>query len=178
MPAISLIQQRYRLDRVLAEHGPARTYLAQDTVSGERCVLKCLNLAQADVGCAESWQRQAQVLAHLAHAGIPALRDTFTEGNGEQARFCLVLEYLESTDLATLLASGKRFTEREALRLLRGLAKILRYLQSFSPPLLHRNLVPANILIGQSGQIYLSGFSQVRNPARGKRSVAACNAGK
>ncbi len=90
LPDGTLVQNRYRILRVLGQGGFGRTYLAQDTNRfNELCVLKEFDPhtqgAQHAQKAEELFAREAGVLYQLRHPQIPQFRELFRikQPNGE-----------------------------------------------------------------------------------------------
>jgi serine/threonine protein kinase len=111
----------------------------------------------------ELFQRQARILSHLNHPGIPRFIDFFTEETEKNIDIYLIQGYIDGKSLAQLIEGGKHFTESEVIEFIHALADILGYLHSFSPPLIHRNIKPNNILIGKDGKVYLVDFGVIKD---------------
>ena len=77
-----LLQGRYRIVRSLGGGGMGTVYLAEDSrLGGRQCAVK--ELSEAGIPFAErsqaiaDFQREAQLLAHLYHAGLAKVNDFF-----------------------------------------------------------------------------------------------------
>lgn len=82
--------------------------------------------------------------------------------------FALVQTYLDAPSLETVIQSGRKFTEAEAIELAERLLSILTYLHTQHPPVIHRDIKPSNILLGNRsgnsiGDVYLVDFGSVQN---------------
>ncbi|MGL4617460.1 MAG: protein kinase domain-containing protein, partial [Chroococcidiopsis sp.] len=91
----TVLQNRYRVDRVLGQGGFGRTYLAEDLGRfNELCALKELIPAQADNYALEKsqqlFQREAAILYQIQHPQVPQFRATFEEDR----RLFLVQDYV------------------------------------------------------------------------------------
>jgi hypothetical protein len=154
----------YRVERVLHESDHARVYLARDP-SGAAVALKELIFARApDAAALEAFEREASLLRGLSHPGVPRFVASFREGEGVGTRLYLAQEHVEGTSLADWIASH-RFDEAEAARLCEAVLEILAYLHSRAPPLVHRDVKPANILLRADGSIALVDFGAAREVA-------------
>jgi serine/threonine protein kinase len=99
------------------------------------------------------------LLATLEHPNILKVADKFTEKN----RHYLVMEYLEGDDLEkTLARTGAPLPEEEVLDIAKQTCRILDYLHSYTPPIIYRDLKPANIIRLKTGKIKLIDFGIAR----------------
>ena len=125
LPDGTVIQNRYRIERVLGQGGFGRTYLAIDTNRfNEFCVLKefapqdqsATNLRKAE----DLFTREAGVLYQLRHAQIPRFREMFRVHYLDRELLFLAQDYIEGTTYEALMDArlGQGFSEAEILQLL------------------------------------------------------------
>lgn len=154
----------YRLQKELGEGGFAQTLLARRGPEQTPCVLKVLSLRRSqDWKAVELFEREAKVMRHLDHPGIPDFYDSFSLSQAQETFFFLVQEYLPGQNLQQWISDGKRFTEAQVMAMARQLCEILIYLQGFSPPVIHRDIKPSNILRDQAGRVWLIDFGAVKD---------------
>jgi hypothetical protein len=150
---------RYTLLRVLGQGSQGRTWEATDHRTGQTVAVK-----EFDVHGARAWkdvelaEREARVLAKLAHPLLPAYVEHFEEGEA----LYLVMEKVEGTPLSVLQKSGG-LSEREVRRLLADADLALSYLHAWSPPVIHRDLKPGNILRRPDASFAFVDFGAVRD---------------
>jgi hypothetical protein len=114
------------------------------------------------------FEREAHVLQHLDHPGIPRYRDYFALDQTAGAAlgwFALVQDFIPGASLQTLLDRGERFSEAQIREIAAQVLQILIYLHHQTPPLLHRDIKPSNLIWGQNQGIYLVDFGAVQNQA-------------
>jgi len=163
----SLNEQRYTLLGILGEGAMGRTYLAEDTQTGTRLAIKALYPSRlATIKDLEMFQREASVLQRLEHPQIPAYLDAFHEGEGDSMCYFLAQTYVEGKTLRAIIDSGKRFDDDEFIRLAEQLLEVLSYLHTSDPPVVHRDVKPANIIIHPSGLPTIVDFGAVREVVR------------
>ncbi|MGD2182436.1 protein kinase domain-containing protein [Lusitaniella coriacea] len=152
----TLLNQRYRVVRILGQQDFGQTYLAQDEGRfNELCTLK--EMAFPDVSedilvkSRERFQQEASQLYRLENRQIPQFRATFEE-NG---RLFLVRDYIKGKTLRELLglrqSKDEVFSEVEVRQLLEQLLPVLDYLHRQG--IVHGNLTPDNILLRVHSQI-------------------------
>jgi len=160
-----LLDERYRLEHVIAHGAIGTTYLATELASNQQFAIKELSFARLDsFKTQELFAREARVLKQLAHPGIPACHDDFVWGIGKHQAFYLVEEYIEGVTLEVHLKRS-RPSEREVLEMLLELARILAYLHSRTPRIIHRDIKPDNIMRREDGSLALIDFGAVRDDA-------------
>jgi serine/threonine-protein kinase len=149
LPNGTILQNRYRLIRILGQGGFGRTYLAEDQGRfNELCALKEFTPAQngeyALEKSKELFQREAQILYQIQHPQIPQFRATFEQDQ----RLFLVQDYVEGKTYRSLLderkALGATFSEAEVKQLLRQLLPVLAHIHTKG--IIHRDIAPDNIM--------------------------------
>jgi len=162
-----VLKQRYRLDAILGRGGFAVTWRAHDLQTGQQVAVKELSIRAIEQWRAiELFEREARVLKNLRHPRIPAYVDFIAPGGDEAGRdeaFVLAQALAPGRSLADLVRSGWRATEAEARHVARQVLETLEYLHAFSPPVVHRDLKPQNLLRDDRGDVMLVDFGSVRD---------------
>jgi len=143
------LQARYTPVERLGSGGPASVWRAVDRETDAMVVIKTLPVADApDWKSLELFEREVQTLATLDHPQIPEFLDAFPHRGaaGEPVEYCLVQDYVDGRDLATAIEAGETWTDAEIVALLSQLLDVLAYLHSHSPPIVHRDVKPANLI--------------------------------
>lgn len=170
-----LLQKRYQVLRPLAQGGMGAVYQAEDTqLFKRRCVVKEMlthHLSPAEKAEAErNFRREAALLASLRHPSIPQIYEYFVEGN----RYYLVMEYVEGDSLAERMARSAPLPEAEVLRYAAQICDVLVYLSTRNPPVVHRDVKPANIILrGDPAQAILVDFGVAKPKAGRGQDTAA-----
>jgi hypothetical protein len=109
---------------------------------------------------------EALILARLSHPHIPRVHRHFIEND----RYYLVMDFIEGEDLQTILErqGGKALPEEQVLSWALQICAVLEYLHGQTPPVIFRDLKPANIMLRSSGDISLIdfGIAKLFNPVR------------
>src|SRR4051812_25252123 len=143
-----LIAGRYRMQKRLGAGGMATVFLATDERLERNVAIKRLHADPTEDG-GRRFQREAKLGASLNHPNIVSVYDTVTDDDG----VLLVMEYVEGETLRDAIARGPLPTE-QAMKLLRGVASALD--QAHDQGVVHRDVKPANILIGPDGRAKLA----------------------
>ncbi len=159
-----VLQHRYRIQRLLGGGGMGMVYLAQDQrLSNRPCAIKEMVDhfidPQQRVEANEYFAREADTLAQLKHAAIPAITDRFDHQN----RHYLVMEYVEGRNLEEELAHrGGPLPEGLVIDIARQLSDVLAYLHGLQPPIIYRDLKPSNVMLTGNGRVVLVDFGIAR----------------
>ncbi|MFL5871673.1 MAG: serine/threonine-protein kinase [Solirubrobacterales bacterium] len=146
---------RYRLEQVIGAGGMATVWRAEDRELERSVAIKALSeTLLADPAYVARFEREAKIAAGLVH---PHLVKVFDYGAGE-GRPYLVMEYVEGSTLAALIASGDPSIDAD--RLAAELLDALR--QIHAAGVVHRDVKPANILVDRAGTAKLTDFGIAR----------------
>ena len=162
-----IVRDRYSIIAVLGQGGMATTYAAVDQLSNQSVAMKVLSLHQASQWkVIELFEREAKVLASLDHPQIPKYLDYFHIDLDSDRRFYLVQELIEGESLAAIAQQGERMTEAEVKEIATQILTVLCYLHELSPPVVHRDIKPQNLIRRPNGTIALVDFGAVQDVYR------------
>jgi eukaryotic-like serine/threonine-protein kinase len=155
-----VIHNRYRIAALLGQGGMGDVYRAWD-LSLKILVAIKENL-DASPEALEQFGEEARLLARLSHPSLPRVIDYFTiPGQGDY----LVMDYVEGEDLESLLARTpadpagvQHLAEKTVTPWMIQMCSALSYLHSQQPPVIHRDVKPANIKITPDGRAMLVDF--------------------
>ena len=154
---------RFQIKEERGRGGMAVVYKAYDGILQRTVALKILlpTLA-ANKEFTERFRREAITAANLRHPNIVVIFDV---GTHEQFQY-IVMEYLDGETLQREIQKTKRLPVARLLGILGQLAGALDY--AHEQGLVHRDVKPANIIIGRSDQVTLTDFGLVK-AARGSQ---------
>lgn len=157
----TLLEGKYRLEHSVGSGAFGTTFRAQRLSDGAEVAVKEMLIRKADsLKSIELFEREARVLEKLNHPGIPKYLDDFRVEAGKNTAFYLVQEFVDGASLDAWFRPPVHVEDvfRAALQIL----DILTYLHALSPPVIHRDLKPKNLLRRADGQILLIDFGSVR----------------
>jgi serine/threonine protein kinase len=174
--ADALLHGRYRVVSQLGVGGFGAVYKAYDTSLHNRIVaikqIHLHGLTEKEVAKAtESFRREVQLLASLKHPGLPAIFEEFEQLGSHY----LVMDFIEGETLEEYLAHmGGKLLLSDVLAIALQLCDILDYLHTRHPPVIFRDLKPANVMRTEQGHLYLIDFGIARyfKPGQLKDTIA------
>jgi serine/threonine-protein kinase len=149
----------YRIVEPLGRGGTSVVYRAEHVRLGRQAALKLLAPVLGEAGFRERFLRESRLAASIEHPSILPVYDA-----GEEDGFLYIaMACVEGSDLKTLLAEEGRLPVRRALRILGQIGSALD--AAHARGLVHRDVKPANILVGADDRTYLSDFGVVKELA-------------
>lgn len=164
----TMLGNRYKVLGLVAQGGMGAVYKCSDTrLAGRLCAVKETRidpqLSPAQLRqMQEQFKREATTLATLDHPNLPKVSDYFSSGG----RHYLVMDYVAGQDLLTLLKKQPPgqpgLPVDQVLEWADQLCAALHYLHTQNPPIVHRDVKPANIKLADSGLVKLVDFGLVK----------------
>jgi serine/threonine protein kinase len=160
----SIIAERYQLAELLGSGGSGSTYRATRISDGAEVAIKILSLRHLnDWKQLELFEREAKVLSQLSHPQIPQYLEYFHVDTPSNRAFYIVQQLAPGKPLTGWVKDGWLGTEAEVRDIASQLLTILQYLHQQSPPLIHRDIKPHNIIRNDDGQVFLVDFGAVQD---------------
>ncbi len=162
----TLLNSRYRLLNQVGQGGFGAVYRADDTQGvQEWVVIKDFHLAalppQEEREARDTFEREVQLLSKLAHPHLPRLHDHFTT----PGHCYLVRDFIAGETLEHYLETmpDGRLPWQEVLSIGVQLCAVLDYLHAQEPPIVFRDLKPANVIRSEDGHLTLIDFGIARH---------------
>ena len=154
VPTAAMLGGRYRLDGLVGRGGTAEVWRATDTSLDRVVALKLVTVAHDDSSARAA--DEARTLARLSH---PCLVQVYDAGTDTSGRPWVVMEYVDGQTLADAIRRGP-LSLRRVTEVGIAVADALEHVHSQG--LVHRDVKPANVLLGRGGSIKLTDFGIAR----------------
>jgi len=171
----TILENRYKIERVLGIGGMGAVYLARDTrfkvtkyVAVKEIVAQVHDDAMRET-LVLNFEREANLLATLNHAAIPKIHDYFTIGR----RWYLVMQYIQGQNLESILdATENLLPVQQTVIWAIELCDVLYYLHSYKPePIVFRDMKPANIMVTPENRVVLVDFGIAKEFELGEKGT-------
>ena len=141
--------ERYEIIECLSSSENGETLLVSSRESGEYRVAKIVESAECEAECV--------LLAKLTHPSLPTLCEQITDGDTH----VLMRSFVAGKPLSTVVLE-RRMTESEIVSIGVQLCDALTYLHTRTPPVIHRDVKPQNVILGTDGKVTLIDFGIAR----------------
>jgi len=153
----SVIDDRYRIDELIARGGMATVYRALDLRLGRTVAIKILAPAfTSDPGFVERFMLEARSAAALTHSNVVAVHD---QGVSNGFPY-LIMEFVPGRTIRQLLTTNGSMTSAHALEIMKAVLAGLS--AAHEAGFVHRDIKPENVLITDTGQIKVTDFGLAR----------------
>src|SRR6266699_5433629 len=160
-----LLLGRYHILTQVGKGGFSAVYKAEDRrLNNQHVAIKAVTLSGLKpheiIEATEAFNREMQLLSDLKHPNLPRIYNHFAD----KECWYLVMDFIEGTTLEKHLETmpDERLPVGEVLELGLLLCSVLEYLHSRQPPIIFRDLKPANIMLKPDGRIVLIDFGIAR----------------
>lgn len=153
--------QKYEPIECFANNQMGETLLVKDR-SNRPYIAKCYTDSSL-----LSKTTEGELLKSLRHSGLPS----FVEEIRTENMICVVRQYVRGVPLNRL---RERLTRDQAVAVAIQLCGVLRYLHEHTPPVIHRDIKPQNIILSDDGLATLIDFGISRYYDKNARSDTVC----
>jgi serine/threonine-protein kinase len=148
----SVIDGRYKIERLLGHGGFAGTYLADDLQGNRKVALKIPEIDQlGDPAVYERFRREVAIGKLLQHPDLSVATD-YSEGNPPY----LVFNYQEGEPLSKLLDAKKLYSVDKTVNMVADLLDALYFCHKNG--VFHRDIKPENLIIGSDERLKVIDF--------------------
>lgn len=152
-----VIAERYRILKPLGQGGMSEVYLAIDLHLGRQWAIKLVPHEGGQSDPSAHLLREARLLRRLTHPAFPRIVDIISWGDPPQF-LLIIMDYIEGRTLARVLGEEGALSEARVRDLAAKASEILRYLHGLDPPLVYRDLKPANLILRPDGSLCIIDF--------------------
>ena len=157
----SVIDGKYEILREIGHGGMSVVYLAMDTHINKQWAVKEIKKkgsGKNDEIIVNSLLAEANLMKRLDHAALPRIVDIIDNG----VTIYVVMDYIEGESLDKILNEYGAQPEELVIGWAMQLCDALAYLHAQKPPIIYRDMKPANIMLKPEGNIKIIDFGIAR----------------
>lgn len=146
-----IIDNTYQIVSEIGSGGMGVVYLAYHLRLQKYVVMKKIKINSSDINLLRN---EVDILKSLHHMYLPQVYDFITfEGD-----IYTIIDYIHGYDLEYYISNGYTFDEKLIIKWLKQLCEVLVYIHSQTPPVIHTDIKPANIIVNENWDICLIDF--------------------
>jgi serine/threonine protein kinase len=145
----------YDIVKMLGRGGMGAVYMGRQISLDRPVAIKILSntLDAADASFAERFKNEARAMGKLNHPGIVTV---YAFGETAGGLLYIVMEYVEGTDVARMIAKSGRLHTDHAMAITAHVCDALAY--AHERGIIHLDIKPANIMVGYDGNVKVADF--------------------
>ena len=144
--------ERYEFRRKLGAGTGGTVYLGHDKQVDREVAIKVTPIGNASI---QKVRHEVDILKKLRHQSLPQLHDFWIENQNVY----MVMSYISGHSLDSILKGRSRPTKEQLLDIGIQLADVVHYLHTQSPPVIHGDIKPGNIMLTKEGKVCLVDFN-------------------
>ena len=156
----SLLDGKYKILNKIGQGGMSIVYLAMNEKANKQWAIKEMRKEKNKNYeiMRQSLITETNLLKELKHQYLPSIADIIENDD----TIIIVMDYVEGRPLSDILAEQGTIEEERVVEYAIQLCDVLDYLHSQKPPIIYRDLKPANIMLRPDGKITLIDFGTAR----------------
>jgi len=152
----NIIGLKYRILKRIGQGGYSTVFLAENMVLNNLWAVKAIDRSNPS---AVDEMHEVNILKCLNHPMLPRIADLCKD---ERYTY-IIMDYIEGETLAEILKAEGKIREPRLVEWAKQLCDVLDYLHSRQPPVIYRDLKPANIILDGSGRLHLVDFGTAKS---------------
>lgn len=156
----SLLDGKYKILNKIGQGGMSVVYLAMNEKANKQWAIKEMRKEKNKNYeiMKQSLITETNLLKELKHPYLPSIADIIENDD----TIIIVMDYVEGRPLSDILTEEGTIEEDKVADYAIQLCDVLDYLHSQNPPIIYRDLKPANIMLRPDGKITLIDFGTAR----------------
>ncbi len=164
---------QYRFEGLLGRGGMGAVYKAVQSSLDRTVAIKVLPgdlIDDENAQFAERFKNEARTMAKMSH---PNIVNVYDFGETQSGLFYFVMEFIDGTDVAQMIAGQGCLPEDYALSITAHVCDALAY--AHARGVIHRDIKPANILLNMEGTVKVADFGLAKQSDAGQNGLTKTN---
>ncbi len=162
----SYLLDHYRIQKVIGRGGMSTVYLATDEFCNRQVAVKVAEKGNMlDFGSVvQALNAEVGIMKRLVHPFLPRIYDVIEKPE----TMIIIMDLIEGQSAKSILEEYGAMPEEKVIKIGRQLCEVLQYLHQMSPPIIYRDMKPANVMVRSNGDVMLIDFGTARYFKEGK----------
>ncbi len=157
----SLVDGRYKILSEVGRGGMSVVYMAINEKANKTWAVKEVRKdGKMDFNMVrQGLLAEIDTLKKLKHPNLPSIVDVIEDDDS----FVIVMDYIEGRSLDKIIAENGAQPESYVVEWAKQLCDVFGYLHSRTPPIIYRDMKPANVMLKPDGNIMVIDFGTAKN---------------
>lgn len=168
----SLVDGKYKVLNVVGKGGMSVVYLVMNERANKQWAIKEVRkdgMQDFEV-VKQNLIVETDMLKNLSHPNLPSIIDVIDT----EESFLIVMDYIEGKALDKVLREFGAQPQEYVIEWAKQLCDVLGYLHSRKPPIIYRDMKPANVMLKPDGNVTLIDFGTAREFKASKIEDTTC----
>ncbi len=156
----SLVDGKYKVLNIIGQGGMSVVYLAMNEKANKQWAIK--EVRKDGIKNFELVKQglivETDMLKKLSHPNLPSIIDVIDQ----DGTFLIVMDYIQGNPLDKTLEEEGAQPQELVIEWAKQICDVLEYLHSRTPPIIYRDMKPANLMLKPDGTITLIDFGTAR----------------
>ena len=156
----TVLDGKYEILKEIGRGGMSIVYLARDNRLNKQWAVKEIKNdgSKSTQTLLKGLEREANILKNVDHPVLPRIVDIINS----RGTIYVVMDFIEGTNLGDILKQEGAQSQEDVIEWGRELASALDYLHSMNPPIIYRDMKPANVMLKPEGGVKLIDFGTAK----------------
>ena len=156
----SLVDGKYKILNKVGQGGMSVVYLAMNEKANKQWAVKEVRkdgIKDFEI-VKQGLVAETDILKKLNHPSLPSIVDVIDADNS----FIIIMDYIEGNSLKHALDEYGAQPQEHVISWAKQLCDVLEYLHTRTPPIIYRDMKPANVMLKPDGNVTLIDFGTAR----------------
>lgn len=157
----SFVDDKYEILKLIGQGGMSKVYLAMDKRLNKQWAVKEIEKRSRDKNnqvIIQSAIAEANMIKRLDHPSLPRIVDIIDDDE----MIYVIMDYIEGEPLSTILDEYGAQPQDLVIEWAKQLCEVFLYLHTCNPPIIYRDMKPANVMLKPDGNLKLIDFGIAR----------------
>lgn len=157
----SLVDGKYKILSEIGHGGMSVVYMAINEKANKTWAVKEVRKdGKMDFNTVrQGLMAEIDTLKRLKHPNLPSIIDVIEDNES----FIIVMDYIEGRSLDKIIEENGAQPEAYVVEWAKQLCDVLGYLHSRTPPIIYRDMKPANVMLKPDGNVMMIDFGTAKN---------------
>lgn len=152
-----VVDGKYEILKLTGRGGMSKVWLAMDTHVNKQWAVKEIDKTTKEYRNTvdeERTRREIEIMKRLDHPALPRIVDVIENSEA----LCIVMDYIEGDTLLEILKTRGIPEQETVVSWMLDICDAIAHLHSFDPPIIYRDMKPANVMLTRDQRIKIVDF--------------------